>query len=272
MPWALAGLFLGARGMPSGVVFLWVMAAMVGARTAAMTFNRLVDRSFDARNPRTATRGSVTGAVSVPFMAVATIAAVALFFLASHQLNELCFYLAFPTLVVLLGYSYCKRFTSLSHVVLGIALGLSPVGAYLAVRGAFDQGSLAAIGLGLCVLAWTAGFDIMYACQDMEHDRALNLRSIPARLGIPRSLVLARWFHGAVPLLLVLSGALGDLRWIYFGGVIVSTLLLIYEHRLVRADDLSRLQTAFFGVNVAIALVTMTALILDLLLLQSHHA
>ena len=266
LPWALAGLFLGARGWPSWGHLGWVVSAMVGARTAAMAWNRLVDRRLDASNPRTAQRPSVTGEVSVPLMGVMVLGFSALFVLSAWQLNPLCGWLSLPTLGVLLGYSLCKRFTSFSHYVLGVALGLSPLGAYLAVRGSFDFGALAAACLGCAVLFWTAGFDILYACQDLDHDRSEGLHSLPSRLGIAKALVVARISHGVVPLFLLFGAGWGGLGMIYLSGVAVVTALLIYEHRLVRAEDLSRVGKAFLQVNIAISLVMMVAVLGDLLL------
>lgn len=270
LPWALAGLFIGSGGLPRARVLLWVVVAMAGARTAAMTFNRLADRRLDAANPRTRARPSVTGEVGAPAMVAALVVSAAVFVLAARMLNPLCFQLSLPALAVLLGYSLCKRFTSFSHLVLGLSLGLSPVGACLAARGAFDSATGTAALLGLAVLAWTAGFDILYAMQDETHDRESGLHSMPARLGAAGALVLARVLHGAVPPVLVLAGLAGGLGAIYYGGVAVSALLLVLEHRLANPADPARLNAAFFGVNVAIALIMMTAVLLDLLLLAPH--
>lgn len=265
LPWAVAGLFVGARGWPDAKILLGVLGAMVGARTAAMAWNRLVDRRIDATNPRTASRPSVTGAVSPSAMSVLVVLGGALFIVAAYSLNPLCGHLAWPTLLVLLSYSLTKRFTSGSHFFLGFALGLSPVGAYLAARGAFDADALGVSMLGVAVLLWTAGFDILYACQDIEHDRREGLRSVPATFGLPGALWIARVVHMLVPIALTGAGLLLDLGWVYFGGCIVVAGLLAFEHRLVRADDLSRVGVAFFQMNIAIAVVMMVVTVVDVL-------
>lgn len=266
LPWALAGLWLGAGGWPEPRVLFWVLVAMVGARTAAMTWNRLVDRRLDATNPRTASRPSVTGRIGVPTMVGAVIVSGAAFVIAAYALNPLCGHLSWPTLLLLLFYSLTKRFTASAHYVLGVALGLSPLGAYLAARGAFDQGALVAGGLGLAVTLWTAGFDIFYACMDVEHDRREGLKSVPARLGVPGALRLAAASHFLVPPILAVAGWAGGLGLAYFVGVAIVAVLLVAEHRLVRPDDLSRVNQAFFQVNVAISLVMLIAVVTEVML------
>lgn len=263
LPWALAGLMLGSGGWPQGRVLGWVLVAMVGARTAAMTWNRLVDRHFDATNPRTASRPSVTGEVTPVAMLTLALASAAVFVLAAYMLNPLCGHLSWPTLALLLLYSHTKRFTAGAHWVLGLGLGLSPVGAYLAANGTFDLGAAAAGALGLAVTLWTAGFDILYACQDIDHDRQEGLRSIPARLGIGGALNVARCCHAMVPFALVLAAWFGALGAVYLAGVGVVAALLVWEHRLVRADDLSKVGQAFFQVNVLIAVVMLVATAAD---------
>jgi len=266
LPWALAGLVLGSDGWPEARVLLWVLLAMVGARTAAMTWNRLIDRRFDATNPRTAERPSVTGAVSPIGMAVAVLLGALLFIGSAYALNPLCGHLSWPTLALLLFYSHTKRFTAAAHSVLGLALGLSPVGAYLAARGAFDMGAAAAAALGFAVMAWTSGFDILYACQDVDHDRREGLHSVPSRLGIPRALNVARPCHALVPPALLMAAWWVDLGVIYLSGVALVAALLVWEHRLVRADDLSKVGKAFFQINVLIAFVMMIATAADVLM------
>jgi len=239
---------------------------MVAARTAAMSFNRLVDRRLDATNPRTALRPSVTGEVRPRAMCRLTLVAATLYILAAYALNPLCGWLSWPSLVVLLGYSLAKRFTSLSHGILGLALGLSPLGACLAARGRFDREALAAALLGAAVLAWTTGFDVFYACQDVEHDRAEGLHSIPARIGVGGALWVSRGTHLLVPLFLLLARQPGGLGGIYLWTVGLVALLLIYEHSLLRSNSLSRMGAAFFKVNVAISLLVMLGVISDRLL------
>jgi 4-hydroxybenzoate polyprenyltransferase len=269
LPYAVAGFVIGLREVPAtgaGLVRIGLLAlvAIVCARTAAMVFNRLVDRRFDATNPRTRERASVTGAVTPRQMAVMVGAAAAGFVLASALLNPVCGALSVVALAVVLGYSYTKRFTAMSHFVLGAALGLAPIGAYLAASGAFGPATGGMVLLSAAVLCWTAGFDILYACQDVGHDRTEGLHSAPAALGIPGALVLARVCHALVLAFLLLSARALGLGIVFSVGVVVVGVLLVCEHRLVRPSDLSRIQTAFFHLNVLISVVVMTAVIADL--------
>ncbi len=262
LPYALAGTVLAARGWPRLAVFLWIIVAMVGARTAAMAFNRLVDRRFDAANPRTAGRASATGSVGPAYLVGAVLLSAALFVFAAAMLNRLALTLAVPTLVVLLGYSLVKRFWHQSHLVLGIALGLSPLGAWVAVRGDLE-GAWPVLFLGAAVTVWTNGFDILYACQDLDFDRSAGLRSVPARFGMSRALLVARLSHALVPVFLVLCGLGADLGLFYFLAVALVTVLLVYEHGLVREDDLSRINQAFFTVNVVIGFIVLAGTLVD---------
>ena len=265
LPFALTGMLLPRRGLPEGRTVLWILAAMVGARTAAMTFNRLADHRLDAGNPRTAGRALPAGTLSRGFAAGALVLSVALFLLAAWNLNGLCLLLAGPTLVVLLGYSLAKRFTALCHFALGLALGISPAGAYLGVTGAFDGGFPAAAVLGAAVVLWVGGFDVVYACQDVEADRSLGLHSIPARLGIPRALRLAAACHAATIGLLFGFGVLAGLGAIYFVAAGASAALLLVEHRVVRPDDLARVNLAFFHINAAVSILVLAGTAADLL-------
>ncbi len=267
LPYAVAAAFLAAGGWPSFVTCGWILLAMVGARTAAMAFNRLVDRHLDAANPRTAKRASATGLISPSFLLLAVLVSVLLFGLAAWQLNPLAFYLAWPTLVVLLGYSLTKRFWHHSHLVLGLALGLSPLGAWVAVRGTLGADSLPVVFLAAAVLFWTNGFDILYACQDREYDQSTGLHSVPAQFGIRKAFLIARLSHFMVPMCLLGVGWVGPLHWVYFLSVAAVAVLLVYEHRLVRVDDLSRMNQAFFTVNVVIGFVVMIATLIDILCL-----
>jgi 4-hydroxybenzoate polyprenyltransferase len=246
LPFALSAAFLAAGGAPSLRQVLWILVAMVGARSAAMGFNRLADHELDARNPRTAARELPTGRLTRrevwAFVAVSALALVA----AAAMLNPLCLALSPVALLVVFGYSYTKRFTVLSHLFLGLALAIAPVGAWLAVRGDF---AWPPIVLGLAVLMWVAGFDTIYACQDADHDRAVGLRSLPARWGVRRALVVARVLHAAAVALLAGIYALAPLHPVYLAGVAAVAGLLAYEHSLVRHDDLSRVNAAFFTVN-----------------------
>jgi 4-hydroxybenzoate polyprenyltransferase len=258
LPFAFLGAALAARGfMPAGLPtwwqLLWITLAMVGARSAAMAFNRIADREFDARNPRTASRALPAGLLPVSFVWAFTFVAAVLFFVAAAMLNRLALALAPVALASVLLYSYAKRFTSLSHLLLGWCLCIAPTGAWVAVRGAID-GAVPLL-LSLVVLLWTAGFDVLYACQDYEFDRASGLRSIPARLGVGRALWVSRALHaGAFAALLGLYflTALGGLA---LAGVVATGALLVYQHSLVRADDLSRLNAAFFTTNAFVSVI-----------------
>ncbi len=255
LPFALTGALLAWRDARYAVdqpleKLLLIVAAMVTARSAAMAFNRLLDQEIDARNPRTATRHLPAGILSRGFAWAFTGVTGGLFLLAAGMLNPLCLALSPVALAVVLGYSYTKRFTSLSHVVLGFALGIAPSAAWIAVRGTLDPRIL---WLTAAVTFWTAGFDIIYSCQDFDFDRRAGLHSIPARLGIARALQVSRWLHLTMILCLValvLSFDLGALAW---GGVVLVAGLLVYEHSLVAPTDLSRVNAAFFAVNGYVA-------------------
>ncbi|GAC1399056.1 MAG: putative 4-hydroxybenzoate polyprenyltransferase [Pyrinomonadaceae bacterium] len=253
LPFAFLGAILAAQGIPTMWQSWWITVAMVGARSAAMAFNRISDRKIDAANPRTKMRAIPAGQLSLGFAWAFTIAASAIFFLAAAMLNRLTLILAPVALGSILFYSYTKRFTSLSHIVLGWCLSIAPTGAWIAVRGAFD--SPVPFLLSLVVLLWTAGFDVLYACQDYEFDRQTNLRSIPARVGIKNALWISRGLHAcafAALVALFLSVALGVLALI---GVIATGALLVYQHSLVRADDLTRLNAAFFTTNAFVSVI-----------------
>ena len=253
LPFAFLGALLAAHGLPALSQILWIIVAMVGARSAAMAFNRIADRNFDARNPRTATRAIPAGLLSVAFVWAFTIVAAALFLFAAAMLNRLTLILAPVALASVLLYSFTKRWTQFSHLVLGWCLSIAPTGAWIAVRGAID--SAVPLLLSLVVLLWTAGFDVLYACQDYDFDRREGLRSIPARVGIPRALWISRALHAGAFVALValyLSTNLGPLA---FAGVLATGALLIYQHRLVRADDLGRLNAAFFTTNAFVSVI-----------------
>jgi len=229
----------------------WILVAMVGARSAAMGFNRLADQSLDARNPRTAGRELPRGVLSRGEVWLFVIASAATLVVAAAMLNPLCLVLSPVALLVIFGYSYTKRFTALSHLFLGLALALAPMGAWLAIRGRVEAPPVV---LGLAVLFWVAGFDTIYACQDEAFDRAAGLHSLPARLGTRRALVLARLFHVVAVALLAGLYTLVPMHPLYLVGVSAVAALLVYEHSLVRADDLSRIDAAFFTVNGWISL------------------
>jgi 4-hydroxybenzoate polyprenyltransferase len=247
LPFALASAALAARdGGLTAVKLGWILVAMVGARSAAMGFNRLADHAIDARNPRTAGRELPTGRLSrAEVWTFVVIAAVALV-VAAWQLGPLCLALSPVTLMIVLGYSYTKRFTALSHLVLGLALAVAPMGAWIAVRGRFDWPPVL---LGLAVLAWVAGFDVIYSCQDAEFDRRSGLHSLPARVGIAPALGIARALHVVAVVALASLYVVAPLHPAYLAGVALVALLLAYEHSLVSASDLSRVDAAFFTVN-----------------------
>lgn len=253
LPFAFLGAVLAANGLPTVWQVLWIVIAMVGARSAAMAFNRIADRDFDARNPRTASRALPAGLLSVSFVWLFTILAAALFVLAAAMLNRLTLILSPVALACVLLYSFTKRWTQFSHLVLGACLSIAPTGAWIAVRG--EIGSAAPLLLSLVVLLWTAGFDILYACQDYDFDRREGLRSIPARVGISRALWISRALHAAAFLALVWLFLVTGLGPIAFAGVLATGALLIYQHRLVHADDLGRLNAAFFTTNAFVSVI-----------------
>ncbi len=256
LPFAVMALFLAAPdGRPSLRVTGLVLLCMVAARTAAMAYNRLVDRDVDAANPRTRSRHLPAGLVTVAEVGGVVVVASAVFVAGAFLLNPLAGRLSFPVLVVLLGYSHTKRFTSASHFVLGLALGLAPLGVWIAVRGVIDASVLQPALIGGAVLAWVAGFDVIYSCQDVAFDREAGLRSVPARLGVAGALRVARVCHVVAVLLLLALAPAAGLGGLYLAGVVATALLLLWEHRLVRADDLSRVDLAFFTVNGCISLL-----------------
>jgi 4-hydroxybenzoate polyprenyltransferase len=252
LPFAFMGALLAARGLPTGRQAFFILLAMVGARSAAMAFNRLADAAVDARNPRTADRALPRGLVSRGFTWGFIAASSVLFFLAASRLNSLALALSPLALAVVLGYSYAKRFTWASHLVLGAALGMAPVAGWIAVRGDLAATPLV---LGLAVLLWVAGFDILYALQDEDFDRKIGLHSLPVRLGRARAMALARHLHLAAGLGFVLTGWLGGLGWLYYLAAAAAGLLLWWEHRLLSPQDLTRLNHAFFTLNGSVSLV-----------------
>jgi 4-hydroxybenzoate polyprenyltransferase len=267
LPFAVMGAVLGLRagGTLGAWEGLWILVAMVAARTAAMTMNRLADHRIDAANPRTANRELPSGILDRPEVWGVLVVSVGAFVLACGMLNRMTLVLSPVVLVVVLGYPYTKRFTSLCHVWLGAALGLSPVGAWVAVVGGFGDGFTAALWLGIAVVLWTAGFDILYALLDVEYDREAGLHSLPVRLGVLPALVLSAVFHVGTVTLLVLAGRVAGLGWVYGIGTGIVALILIAEHAVVKPGDLSRLNLAFFTMNGAVSLVLMASLIVDVL-------
>ena len=263
LPFALCGAMLAASGLPTAHQLLWIVIAMLAARSAAMAFNRLADATIDAANPRTRTRALPAGQLSPTFVATFVVVSCAIFILAASQLNRLTLWLSPVALAVLLLYSYTKRFTRLSHLVLGFALGIAPSAAWIAVRGSLDPRILL---LTAAVTFWVAGFDILYACQDFEFDRTAGLHSIPRYIGIPAALWIARACHLLMLILLLAllpAFALGKLA---LAGVIAVLLLLLYEHSLVKPTDLTKLNAAFFTMNGVISVVFALFIAADLLL------
>jgi 4-hydroxybenzoate polyprenyltransferase len=253
LPFAFLGAVLAARGIPSAGQLIWITVAMVGARSAAMAFNRIADKDYDDRNPRTKMRAIPAGALSVGFVWMFTIVSAAIFFLAAAMLNRLTLSLSPIALASILLYSYTKRWTLLSHLILGWCLAIAPTGAWIAVRGSID--SPIPLLLSLVVMFWTAGFDVLYACQDYEFDRHEGLYSIPARFGIGRSLWISRALHAGAFAALVALYFLTNLGALAITGVIATGALLIYQHTLVRANDLSRLNAAFFTTNAFVSVI-----------------
>ncbi|HEY6307421.1 MAG TPA: UbiA-like polyprenyltransferase [Candidatus Angelobacter sp.] len=263
LPFALCGAMLAAGGLPKAAQLGWIVLCMVSARSAAMAFNRVADAQIDAANPRTATRAIPAGALSMKFVGVFVLASCAVFVAAASQLNRLTLYLSPVVLAVVLLYSYTKRFTRWSHLVLGFALGMAPAAAWIAVRGSLDPRILV---LTAAVTFWVGGFDVLYACQDIDFDRAHGLNSIPQAFGVRRALYFSRALHLIMLALLAALVLLFGLGKVAMAGVVVVALLLAYEHSLVSARDLSKLNAAFFTMNGVISLVFFAFVAADLLI------
>jgi 4-hydroxybenzoate polyprenyltransferase len=253
LPFAFLGAVLAARGIPTAWQIVWITVAMVGARSTAMAFNRIADKDYDARNPRTKMRAIPAGALSVTFVVGFTLLAAAIFFVAAAMLNRLTLVLSPLALASVVLYSYTKRWTLLSHLILGWCLAIAPTGAWIAVRGTID--SPIPLLLSLVVMLWTAGFDVLYACQDYDFDRREGLYSIPASFGIARSLWIARTLHAGAFAALVALYFITNLGILALIGLVATGALLIYQHTLVRANDLSRLNAAFFTTNAFVSVI-----------------
>ena len=260
MPFCLAALLVASNGRPGWPLLLWVLVALTSARAAAMTFNRIVDLPYDAGNVRTRQRHLVVGSLSRRFATGFLLVSVAVFVLAAWRINDLALRLSPVALLVVLGYSYTKRFTQLSHFILGLGLSLAPLGAWVAVLGRLEA---APLPLAAGVILWVGGFDIIYACQDADFDRQYGLHSIPARLGVERALALSRLAHFGSVLCLAGFGVTTGLHAAYFAGVTVAGILVVYEHSLVRPDDLTRVNAAFFTMNSIISLLILAATAVD---------
>jgi 4-hydroxybenzoate polyprenyltransferase len=256
LPFALTGALLAARASfhawPTLRQIAWIVVAMVAARSAAMTMNRIADLRYDRENPRTRQRALATGTLTLQFAWFFTLLAVAVFFLAAWQLNRLALKLAPLAIAILFFYSFTKRFTNWSHIFLGFALGISPAAAWIAITGSLDWRMLILCG---AVTLWVGGFDVLYACQDIDYDKQAGLFSVPKRFGIATALMIARAMHlGVIGLLSWLALSFG-LPWLAWAGIAVVAALLAYEHSLVKEDDLSKLDAAFFTVNGYISLL-----------------
>ena len=263
LPFALTGAMLAAQGWPPGRVLLWIVVCMISARSAAMAFNRLVDARLDAENPRTAMRALPAGLLSQGFVAGFVVISSGVFFLGAAMLNQLTLRLAPLALAVVLAYSYMKRMTRWSHLVLGLALGIAPSAAWIAVRGSLDWRIAV---LSAAVLLWVAGFDVLYACQDYEHDRKVGLNSVPQAFGMERAFWIARGMHLAMLLLLLWLVRLFALGAIAYVGVGVVAALLGYEHSIVSPKDLRRMNAAFFTLNGMISVAFFCFFAADVLL------
>ncbi len=264
LPFALISVVLAAQQLPDGWpaarVIGWVLAAMVGARSAAMAFNRIVDSDYDAINPRTARRALPSGLLTLGQVIAFTIVAVGLFEWAAWELNPLCFVLSPLALAAMLGYSFTKRFTYLSHLCLGLAIGLSPIGAWLAVTG---QLKIVPVLLGAAVMLWIGGFDIIYALQDYNFDLKTGLHSLPKAIGPSRALLVSRIMHASMLLLMVTVGWLDGLHWAYYFGVLFVGSLIAYEQSLVKPEDISRVDLAFFTLNGWVSVSMFIFVLLD---------
>jgi len=261
LPFALIGALLASGGLPTAWQLGWIVTAMVAARSAAMAFNRLADIHYDRLNPRTRERALAKGTLTVRYAAVFTVVMSGLFVLSAWELNPLCFYLSFPALGVLFLYSYTKRFTYLSHLVLGFAIGSAPLAAWLAIRGDVVP---APVLLSAAVMFWIAGFDVIYALQDTDFDRQTKLFSLPARFGVARALQLSTLFHLMTVVLLVATAALTASGPVAYAGILVVAAILFWEHQIVKPDDLSRVNVAFFNLNGYISILLLLTFATDI--------
>lgn len=259
LPFAYMGAVLAARGLPPPFKLLWITLAMIGGRSAGMTFNRIIDKEIDAKNPRTANRAIPRGLISVEYALVFAGASLVLYFFSAYQLNWLCFLLSPIPAVLFILYHYAKRYTWLCHLVLGSVLALAPMGGWVAVTGSLD---VPPILLGLSVALWVAGFDIVYACTDVDFDRRVGLHSVPRKFGIKASLNLSKVLHAATLLLLLATGLLLELRIFYWIGLLLSAAVLAYEHALVASRGLAVIGETFLNINglVSVSMLISAAL------------
>lgn len=264
LPFALQGAWMAERGVPELATLGWIVLCALAARTAAMGFNRLVDRELDGLNPRTANRELPARRATPGGATLLVLVSSSVFVLGAFALNPLCGWLSFPVLGVLLGYSYVKRFSALAHAVLGLSLAIAPLGAWLAVRGGIDGSVSPALWLASGVLAWVAGFDLIYACQDEGFDRERGLHSVPARFGVRAALSLSSALHVVAMVCFVMQGVSAELGWPFWIGVALAGALLLWEHRLVKPGDLSKVDLAFFTANGWVGVGLFVGLALDL--------
>ena len=265
LPFAFTAALMAASGIPSAKQIFWIVIAMVSARSGAMGLNRIIDREIDAKNPRTMNREIPSGKINVGSAVFFTVLSLTIFVFSAYMLNPLCLKLSPLAIAVLLLYSYTKRFTWLSHIVLGIAISAAPVGAWIAVRGTFNAEILP---IAFAVVFWLSGFDVLYALQDIEFDRLHGLHSIPERFGIKDTLLFSRVFHLITWGLLAFTGIIFDLGIFYWIGMAAAGGLFIYEHSLVKHEDLSRLDMAFFNMNGYISITVFIFTLLDYLFLS----
>ncbi len=263
LPFALTGMLLAEMGFPDLRTFILILLAMVSGRTTAMLLNRIIDAEIDRRNPRTKERAIPKGLVSEKKAILLAILTGIIFLISAYLLNWLCFVLSPIPLITFVFYPYTKRFTAMSHFILGAALGMAPVGAWIAVRNVFPD--MPILLLGLAVMLWTAGFDILYALLDVEFDRKEGLKSVPASLGIRKALLISRLSHFFCFILLILVYHFFKLHGFFIAGLVFAGLLLVYEHKLVRPEDLSRLNTAFFNLNASISIIIFVSTAIDIL-------
>lgn len=263
LPFAIMSAFIASDGLPALDKIVWILLAMIGARSCAMAFNRLADSELDEANPRTATRAIPAGRITKRAVWVFTVVSAALLVFAAYKLNPLAFALSPVALAVIVGYSYSKRWTFLSHFWLGLSISIAPIGAWIAIKGELDWPPML---LGLAVLLWIGGFDIIYACQDFDFDRAYGLYSIPARFGKKRALQLSTALHVLMVVALIGVTRLTNLGVLYLIGVGIVTILLVYEHAIVRPNNLSRVNLAFFTLNGIVSLVLMALSVADMLI------
>ncbi len=263
LPFAFTSAIIAASGIPTLRQIFWIIVAMVGARSGAMGLNRIIDRKIDSANPRTSSRELPRGLLGIGEASVFIMASFSFLILAAYMLNPLCLKLSPVALVLLFFYSFTKRFTWLTHFVLGLAISAAPLGAWIAVKGTFD---IEIVILGVAVIFWLAGFDVLYALQDLDFDKRYGLYSIPRRFGIRKSLHLSRIFHVITYILLVTTGIIFKLGGFYWTGMFIIAGLFLYEHSLVKEDDLSRLDMAFFNMNGYISMTVFIFTLMDFVL------